>query len=107
MGNASQEVMFSLIQSGLNVHERLVLLPFWDDYKKQLKSTIADMKNIGGRNAGTITAGKFLEHFAKFPYIHIDIAGPAFTESEQDYKGVGGTGTGVRTLTDFFKHYKK
>lgn len=108
MGNANDKIMSSLINAGSDVHERLVLLPFWDDYKEQLKSTVADMKNIGGRNAGTITAGKFLEHFAKHPYIHIDIAGPAFIEgSEQNYKGIGGTGTGIRTLTWFFMNYKE
>lgn len=106
MGNASDKVMGQLKDSGTYVHERLVELPFWDDYKDLLKSKIADMKNIGGRYAGTITAGKFLEHFAKHPYIHIDIAGPAFYEDEVDYKGVGGTGTGVRTLAYFFKNYK-
>lgn len=106
MGNANQAVLDKLIQAGFAVHERLVQLPFWEDYKEQLKSTVADMKNIGGRNAGTITAGKFLEHFAKHPYIHIDIAGPAFTEEQQNYKGIGGTGTGIRTLVNFFANYK-
>lgn len=107
MGNASQKRLDELIKAGYDVHERLVQLPFWDDYKELLKSTIADMKNIGGRLAGTITAGKFLEHFAKYPYVHIDIAGPAFIEGdEQNYKGVGGTGTGVRTLTRFLMNYK-
>lgn len=106
MGNAKPELMEQLKASGNYVHERLVELPFWDDFKDLLKSTIADMKNVGGRNAGTITAGKFLEHFAKHPYIHIDIAGPAFYETEVDYKGVGGTGTGVRTLVHFLENYK-
>ena len=106
MGNADQKVMDQLIQSGFSVHERLVQLPFWDDYKDLLKSTVADMKNVGGRLAGTITAGKFLEHFAKHPYVHLDIAGPAFYEKPEDYKGIGGTGTGVRTLVDFFSKYE-
>lgn len=106
MGNAEQAKIDALVEAGANVHERLVQLPFWDDYKELLKSSIADMKNVGGRCAGTITAGKFLEHFAKHPYIHIDIAGPAFYETEVDYKGIGGTGTGVRTLMNFFSNYK-
>lgn len=105
MGNANQEVMDQLIQSGEKVHERLVQLPFWDDFKDQLKSTVADLKNVGGRNAGTITAGKFLEHFAKYPYVHLDIAGPAFLEEAQDYKGIGGTGVGIRTLVDFLSKH--
>lgn len=107
MGNADQKVIDQLVKSGAKVHERLVQLPFWDDFKEQLKSTVADMKNVGGRNAGTITAGKFLEHFAKHPYVHIDIAGPAFMESPQNYKGIGGTGTGIRTLVDFLANYEK
>lgn len=105
MGNADQQTLDLLIQSGNEVHERLALLPFWDDYAEMLKSTVADLKNIGGRDAGTITAGKFLEHFVKSPFIHIDIAGPAFLNAEDNYKGVGGTGVGVRLLSDFLLKY--
>ena len=105
MGN-DEKIMHQIIDSGFQVHERLALLPFWDDYKDLLKSNVADMKNIGGRFAGTITAGKFLEHFAKYPYIHIDIAGPAWMDSPRDYKGNGGTGTGIRTLINFLSNYK-
>ncbi|MEC4113770.1 leucyl aminopeptidase family protein [Myroides pelagicus] len=105
MGN-DEQTMDAIIASGYTVHERLAKLPFWDDYKDLLKSNIADMKNIGGRFAGTITAGKFLEHFAKAPYIHMDIAGPAWMDAQRDYKGNGGTGSGVRTLVDFLTNYK-
>lgn len=106
MGNAKREVMDRLIESGAAVHERLVELPLWDDYKELLNSTVADMKNVGGSLAGTITAGKFLEQFTKHPFIHIDIAGPAFLEAAQNYKGIGGTGTGVRSLYHFLANYK-
>jgi leucyl aminopeptidase len=61
------------------------------------------MKNIGGPNAGMISAGKFLEHFVKAPYIHMDIAGPAWLDSKENYKGDGGTGAGVRLLYQFLK----
>lgn len=105
MGN-DQEIINSIVESGFKVHERLCQLPFWDDYKDLLKSNIADLKNIGGRYAGSITAGKFLEHFAKYPYVHIDIAGPAWMDAPRDYKGVGGTGTGVRTLVNFLENFK-
>ncbi|QQU04283.1 leucyl aminopeptidase family protein [Myroides odoratus] len=105
MGN-DEETIQAIVASGYNVHERLAQLPFWDDYKDLLKSSVADMKNIGGRFAGTITAGKFLEHFAKAPYVHIDIAGPAWMDAPRDYKGNGGTGTGIRTLVDFLTNYK-
>lgn len=106
MGNAEQKIIDQLVKAGNEVHERVVQLPFWDEYFDDMKSSIADLKNIGGRNAGMITAGKFLEHFVKAPYIHIDIAGPSFLEAPENYKGKGGTGVGVRLLTNFLKNYK-
>lgn len=105
MGNADQAVLDKLIAAGNEVHERLVQLPFWDEYMDEMKSSVADLKNIGGRYAGMITAGKFLEHFVKSPYIHLDIAGPSFLETAQDYKGKGGTGVGVRLLLNYFEKY--
>ena len=107
MSNADESVNKQILDAGTQVYERMIQLPLWDDYKEQIKSSIADLKNIGGRFAGTITAGKFLEHFAKQPFVHIDIAGPAFTEAPENYKGNGGTGTGIRTLSAFFANYKK
>jgi leucyl aminopeptidase len=103
MGNADTQVFEQLEASGIAVHERVVRFPFWDDYKKHMKSKIADMKNIGGPNAGMISAGKFLEHFVKAPYIHMDIAGPAWLDAPENYKGEGGTGAGVRLLYHFLK----
>lgn len=103
MSNADEKINRKLLAAGEKVYERMVQLPLWEDYKEQLKSSVADLKNIGGRYAGTITAGKFLEHFAKQPFVHIDIAGPAFTESPENYKGLGGTGTGIRALIEFFE----
>ena len=105
MGNAKQETLDALIKSGFDVHERLAQMPFWDDYAEELKSSIADLKNLGGKYAGMITAGKFLEHFVKSPYVHLDIAGPAFLSSEENYKGKGGTGVGVRLLNNFLENY--
>ena len=104
MGNASREVWEQLQTSAANTHERLVEFPFWDEYNDLLKSEIADLKNIGGAEAGAITAGKFLEHFTDYPYVHLDIAGPAFFDSPWGYYGNGGTGVGVRLLTDFLTH---
>jgi len=106
MSNADDKVNTQLKTAGNEVYERLVELPLWDDYKEQIKSTIADLKNIGGSYAGTITAGKFLEHFTTHPFIHLDIAGPAFTTAPENYKGLGGTGVGIRLLNQFFKTYK-
>lgn len=107
MGNASQKELKALEKSGFNTWDRVALFPFWDDYKEMLKSTIADLKNLGGPYAGSITAGKFLEHFTDYPYIHIDIAGPAFTHKNEGYRGLGGTGAGVRLLNDFLSEKAK
>ena len=106
MGNASEKVFAQLDKAGNEEHERVVRLPFWDEYYEEVKSKVADLKNLGGPYAGMITAGKFLEHFVKAPYVHIDIAGPAWLDSEENYKGVGGTGVGVRLLFNFLKNYK-
>lgn len=102
MGNAPAKHKTKLSDSGFRTHERLAEFPFWDDYYELMKSDIADMKNIGGPYGGSITAGKFLEKFTNYPYIHLDIAGPAFVTGKDSYRGKGGTGVGVRLLFDFF-----
>ncbi len=104
MGNASREVMELLKKSGERTSERIAEFPFWEEYAESLKSDIADLKNIGGKYAGAITAGKFLEHFTDYPYIHLDIAGPAFNKAPFNYRGKGGSGVGVRILYDFLYH---
>lgn len=104
MGNADADVMEKLKLAGLETHERIAEFPFWEDYAELLKSDIADLKNIGGRLAGAITAGKFLEHFTDYPYIHLDIAGPAWMKKKEPYKPIGGSGVGVRLLYQFFKN---
>ncbi|MCK4678619.1 MAG: leucyl aminopeptidase family protein [Bacteroidales bacterium] len=103
MGTKSDEEMTVLKKSGEHVYERLVEFPFWEEYGELIKSDIADIKNIGGKEAGAITAGKFLEHFTDYPYIHLDIAGPAFVDKKFNYRGQGGTGIGVRLLFDFIQ----
>ena len=102
MGNTPKEIE-KLKTIGFEVWEKLVELPLWDEYKEQLKSSVADLKNIGGKYAGAITAGKFLEHFTDYDWIHLYIAGPAFTEKDDSYRGIGGTGVGVRLLFEFLK----
>lgn len=106
MGTADIKQQNKLAESGNRVFERLAPMPFWDDYAELLKSEIADMKNIGGPHAGAITAGKFLERFTDYPWIHLDIAGPSFAEQRDSYRGTGGTGVGVRLLFDFVKRYE-
>jgi len=103
MHNNAPTYFNTLVKCGFKVSERIAEFPFWDDYEDLLKSEIADMKNIGGRFAGAITAGKFLQHFTDYPYIHLDIAGPAFLEKRDSYRTSGGTGVGVRLLFDFVK----
>ena len=105
MGNASDKYKSKLAKSGENVFERLVEFPFWEEYGELVKSDIADIKNLGGPVGGAITAGKFLEHFTDYPYIHLDIAGPAYIKANSAYRTKGGTGVGVRLLYDFLKHY--
>jgi leucyl aminopeptidase len=90
-----------LKESGEKVYERLAEMPFWEEYGDLIKSEIADIKNLGGPTGGAITAGKFLHHFTDYPWIHLDIAGPAFLSTRDSYRGIGGTGVGVRLLFEF------
>lgn len=92
---------------GGKVYERLAVLPFWKDYDELLKSDVADMINCNlHANAGTITAGRFLRHFAKeCPYIHLDIAGTAFYSKRESFYGTGASGFGLRLLYAFFQMY--
>lgn len=101
MGNASDEIKKRLQRSGDKVFERLVELPFWDEFGEDLKSPIADIKNLGNPEGGASSAGKFLEHFTNYPWVHIDIAGTAFLNAPFRYFKAGGTGVGIRLLYDF------
>ena len=105
MGTASEETFDKLTQSGNNTYERVVTFPFFDEYDEYIKSDIADLKNIGGSTAGTITAGKFLQHFTDYPWIHADIAPTAWRTSAKDYLPKGATASGVRLFFDFLKNY--
>jgi len=107
MHNNAGDYFSKLVKSGFNVSERIAEFPFWDDYAELLKSEVADLKNVGGRFAGAITAGKFLQHFTEYPWIHLDIAGPAFIDKRDSYRTVGGTGVGVRLLFDFIREFVK
>ena len=91
---------------GKQVYERIVEFPFWSEYDELIKSEVADMKNCGIAQAGCITAGKFLAHFAKqTPYIHLDIAGVAFFSKKQQYFNPGASGFGIRLLYAFLQTY--
>ncbi|MCY3861137.1 MAG: leucyl aminopeptidase [bacterium] len=88
--------------------ERVWRLPLPDDYKAQLDSSVADMKNIGGPHGGALTAGLFLSNFVEegIPWAHLDIAGPAFTDTEDGETAKGGTGFGVRMLLDALVNFE-
>ena len=94
----NQFAMLRLV--GDQVYERLVEFPMWREYDKMIKSDYADLRNsTASPQAGTITAGKFLAHFAgEVPYIHLDIAGVAYFTKPQQYYRVGATGYGIRLL---------
>ena len=102
MGTAEPATMQKLAEAGYAVHERLVEFPLWDEYADHIKSDIADLSNLGKGEAGHISAAKFLERFTEgYPWIHLDIAGPAYLTAAESYRGKGGTGTGVRLLYEF------
>lgn len=103
MAGNHQDKMDELKQSGENSYERIFQLPFWKEFEDLLKSDVADLKNIGGRMGGASTAGKFLEHFTDYDWIHLDIAGPAFLEEPRGLYPSGATGMGVRLLYEFIK----
>jgi leucyl aminopeptidase len=82
--------------------ERIWPLPLWEDYRDLMKSDIADVKNSGGRPAGSISAGWFLREFVQeFPWAHLDIAGTAYTDREDAGRVKGPTGVGVRLFSEF------
>jgi len=103
--DGSAERLYAIQRAGERSGERVHPLPMYDEYRKHLDSTVADIKNVGGREAGCITAGKFLEHFVDFPWMHIDLAGPAFLSTAKPYRPVGGTGFGVRLLLSYLENY--
>jgi leucyl aminopeptidase len=107
MGTADEPTKQALKESGFRQYERLVEYPLWDEYGEQIKSDIADIKNVGGPSGGAITAGKFLEHFTDYPWMHFDIAGVSLANSKRGYFPAGGTAYGLRMLLDFLTNYGK
>jgi leucyl aminopeptidase len=102
MGTLGEKEKNGLKKSGSKVHERIAEFPFWPEYDDLLKSDVGELKNIGGPEAGAITAGRFLLRFTKKPFFHFDIAGAAFIQQKDHWKPKGGTGVGVRLLFDYF-----
>jgi leucyl aminopeptidase len=87
--------------AGERAGERVWPLPLWDEYRDLMKSDIADVKNAGGRPAGSISAGWFLREFVDgFPWAHLDIAGTAYTDRDDATRVKGPTGIGVRLFSE-------
>ncbi|MCX8028420.1 MAG: leucyl aminopeptidase [Brevinematales bacterium] len=105
MGN--DEKLKQLIkESSERTSERVWELPLWEDYDEYIKSNFADVKNVGNRYAGAITAAVFMKKFVDYPWAHLDIAGVAYTDKEKFYISKGGTGFGVRLFVDMFERIK-
>ncbi len=101
MGN-DEALIAEVRDAGERAGERCWPLPLWDEYRDLVKSEIADVKNSGGRGAGTIAGGWFLREFVDgFPWVHLDIAGTAYTEGDGPYQVKGPTAIGVRLFTEF------
>lgn len=97
-----QDLIDEIIASGVEVGEKFWQLPLDAEYTKQIKSDIADIKNVGGKKAGTITAAAFLKEFAEeTPWAHLDIAGTAWGDPATSFRSKGPTGIAVRTLIEF------
>lgn len=103
MGNADDSVKQTIKDCSYQVYERLAELPLWEEYGEQLKSDIADLKNIGGIPAASITAGMFLQYFTSYPWLHLDMATIGWIQTPANYRVRGGSGAGVRLLYQFLK----
>ncbi len=101
---SDQTLVDGLVAAGRTAGEACWQLPLVREYRDDLKSPIADLKNVGGGEAGTITAALFLAEFVGgVPWAHLDIAGPAYAEKEMPLAPRGATGYGVRLLTQFLR----
>jgi leucyl aminopeptidase len=109
MMGTDQALMDRLSKAGETSGERVWQFPMWDEYHQMVKSEVADLKNLAGRPAGSITAGAFLAAFVgDYPFAHLDIAGTAWVDRPaKPYDTFGGTGVGVRLLTEFLREYSQ
>src|SRR5205814_6953232 len=99
-----QELVDEIIVAGKEAGEKFWQLPLDKEYSKQIKSDIADIKNVGGRKAGTITAAAFIKEFADgISWAHLDIAGTAWGDEAKPFRSKGPTGVAVRTLLNFIE----
>ena len=107
LGN-NEELKKRVKIAGEKSWERVWELPLWEEYQEQIKSDIADIKNIGGSYAGAITAACFLSKFTeKYPWVHLDIAGTSWCDKNSAYTQKGATGVGVRLLVQLIQHWTR
>ena len=101
---ADQALVQEVLDAGEAAGERGWPLPLWDEYKEQIKSDVADLKNTGGRAAGSITAALFLQEFVDgFPWVHLDIAGTAYSQTDLGWIPRGPTGIPVGLFVEFVR----
>ncbi|MBI3793797.1 MAG: leucyl aminopeptidase [Nitrospinae bacterium] len=101
-----QKLVDAVRAAGENAGERCWQLPLWEEYDEQIKSSVADVKNVGDRYGGAITAAAFLKKFTDYPWAHIDIAGTAYgAKPGAPYLTAGSAGIGVRLLVGFLKSF--
>jgi leucyl aminopeptidase len=102
MGN-DRALIDDVRDAGEAVNERAWELPMWDEFLEYMKGDVTDLKNVGGRKAMTVAAGKFLQEFVDYPWVHLDIAGTAWEEKGKPYCPKGATAVGVRLLVEFLR----
>ena len=101
---SDQALVNEVLAAGETAGERGWPLPLWDEYKEQIKSDVADLKNTGGRAAGSITAALFLQEFVDgFPWVHLDIAGTAYSQTDLGWIPRGPTGIPVGLFVEFVR----
>ncbi len=104
MGN-NQSLIDKIIEASRETDEKVWQMPLFDEYGEYIKSDVADLKNSSGRNGSLVTSGYFLKEFAgDIPWIHLDIAGTAWTDKDKPYIPQGATGIGVRLILEFLRN---
>lgn len=105
MMGTDAKTMNRLRTAASKTNEYVSELPLYEEYEELISSDYADIKNSGGRSAGSITAALFLKHFVSYPWVHLDIAGTAIQPKASHYTCKGGSGVGVRLLTEMLRHW--
>jgi leucyl aminopeptidase len=105
MMGTDEKTKSRLRAAAAKTNEYVCELPLYEEYEELISSDYADIKNSGGRSAGSITAALFLKHFVSYPWVHLDIAGTGIQPKAAHYVCKGGSGVGVRLLTEMLRHW--